>query len=63
MACCSPKQCREGGGIVDVATVVATGVNADGHRKILGVDVITTEDEAGWTAFLRKDADGTGSLL
>jgi len=38
---------------VNVATVVATGVNADGHREILGVDVITTEDGAGWTAFLR----------
>jgi len=44
---------REGGRIVNVATVVATGVNADGHREILGVDVITTEDGAGWTAFLR----------
>ena len=29
------------------------GVNADGHREILGLDVITTEDGAGWTAFLR----------
>jgi transposase-like protein len=28
-------------------------VNADGHREVLGVDVITTEDGAGWTAFLR----------
>jgi putative transposase len=33
--------------------VVATGVNADGHREILGVDVVTSEDGAGWTAFLR----------
>ena len=47
------QKCREGGRIVNVATVVATGVNADGHREILGVDVITTEDGAGWTAFLR----------
>ena len=36
-----------------MAVVVATGVNADGHREILGVDLITTEDGAGWTAFLR----------
>jgi transposase-like protein len=47
------QKCREGGRIVNVATVIATGVNADGHREILGLDVITTEDGAGWTAFLR----------
>jgi len=47
------QKCREGGRIVNVATVVATGVNADGQREILGVAVITTEDGAGWTAFLR----------
>jgi transposase-like protein len=28
-------------------------VNADGHREILGVDVLTSEDGAGWTSFLR----------
>jgi len=43
----------EGGRIVNVAVVIATGVNNDGHREILGVDVITTEDGAGWLAFLR----------
>ncbi len=47
------QKCREGGRIVNVATVVATGVNADGHREILGLDVVTAEDGAGWTAFLR----------
>ena len=46
-------KCRETGRIVNVAGVVATGVNADGHREILGVDVLTSEDGAGWTAFLR----------
>jgi transposase-like protein len=44
---------REGGRVVSVATVIATGVNADGHREVLGLDVFTTEDGAGWTAFLR----------
>jgi transposase-like protein len=44
---------REGGRVVSLATVIATGVNADGHREILGVDVISAEDGAGWTAFLR----------
>jgi transposase-like protein len=47
-------KCREHGRIVNIAAVVATGVNAEGHREILGVDVLTTEDGAGWTAFLRN---------
>jgi putative transposase len=47
------QKVREGGRIVNVAVVLATGVNSDGHREILGVDIITTEDGAGWTAFLR----------
>ena len=47
------QKVREGGRIVNVAVVTATGVNNDGHREILGVDVITTEDGAGWLAFLR----------
>jgi putative transposase len=47
------QKVREGGRIVNVAVVVATGVSADGHREILGLDLITTEDGAGWTAFLR----------
>ena len=47
------QRCREGGRIVNVATVIATGVNADGRREVLGVDVITTEDGAGWLASLR----------
>ncbi len=47
------QRCREGGRVVNVATVIATGVNAEGHREILGVDVFTSEDGAGWTAFLR----------
>jgi putative transposase len=47
------QKVREGGRIVNVVAVVATGVNADGYREILGVDVFTSEDGAGWTAFLR----------
>jgi hypothetical protein len=47
------QRVREGGRIINVACVVAVGVNADGHREVLGLDVITTEDGAGWTAFLR----------
>jgi len=48
------QRCREGGRVVNVVIVIATGVNAEGHREILGVDVFTSEDEAGWTAFLRS---------
>lgn len=44
---------REGGRIVNLAAVVATAVAADGHREILGLDPVTSEDGAGWTAFLR----------
>jgi putative transposase len=38
---------------VNVATVIATGVSAEGHREILGVDMLTDEDGAAWTAFPR----------
>jgi putative transposase len=44
---------REGGRVVLVHVLTATGVNADGHREILGVDVTTGEDGAGWLAFFR----------
>ena len=47
------QRCREGGRVVNVATVTAIGVNAQGYREVLGCDVITSEDGAGWTAFLR----------
>ncbi|MGR6975076.1 transposase [Streptomyces cynarae] len=33
---------------------MAVGVNADGHPEILGIDVATAEDGAGWLAFLRS---------
>src|SRR5437773_5018363 len=45
---------REGGRIAQPSSVIATAVNADGHREILGLDVLTSEDGAGWTAFLRE---------
>ena len=46
-------KCREGGRIANVATAVATGVNSEGRREVLGVDVFTCEDGAAWMAFLR----------
>jgi transposase-like protein len=44
---------REGGRVVAVHALVATGVNADGHREILGLQVTSAEDGAGWLAFFR----------
>lgn len=44
---------REAGRVVNVTAVVAIAVNDDGYREILGIDVITSEDGAGWLAFLR----------
>ncbi|MFC5103949.1 IS256 family transposase [Kibdelosporangium philippinense] len=44
---------RENGRIVNVHALIATGVNNDGHREVLGLDVASQEDGAGWLAFLR----------
>jgi transposase-like protein len=44
---------REGGRVVATHVLVATGVNADGHREILGVQVTSAEDGAGWLGFFR----------
>ncbi len=44
---------REGGRVVKVAVLVATGVNADGYREILGLQVTSTEDGVGWLSFFR----------
>jgi putative transposase len=45
---------RENGRIVSVAVIVAVGVNADGRREVLGMDIGPSEAETFWTAFLRK---------
>jgi putative transposase len=50
---------REGGRVVNVHALLAAGVNADGHREILGVQVTSAEDAAGWLAFFR-DLTGRG---
>ena len=48
------QKVREGGRIVNVSVVVVTGVNAQGQREVLGVDVGTSEDGAFWLSFLRS---------
>jgi transposase-like protein len=45
---------RRGGRIVSVAVIIAVGVNGDGRREVLGLEVGTSEAEPVWTAFLRK---------
>jgi transposase-like protein len=45
---------RSQGRIISVAVIVAVGVNSDGRREILGMDVGASEAETLWTAFLRK---------
>ena len=59
------QKVREGGRTVNVHCLIATGVNADGCREILGIDVTSSEDGAGWLAFLRaaprRPAPGTAA--
>ena len=45
---------RQNGRIVSVAVIVAVGVNADGRREVLGMDIGVSEAETFWTEFLRK---------
>jgi Transposase, Mutator family len=47
------QKVREGGRTVNVHCLIATGVNGGGQREILGIDVTSSEDGAGWLAFLR----------
>ena len=42
---------REGGRVVSCAVPVATGVNNDGHREVLGVRVSTSETAPAWKEF------------
>ena len=56
---------RDGGQVVSKAIVIATGLRADGHREVLGVDVGDSENETFWTEFLRglKDRKLSGVRL
>ncbi len=42
---------REHGRVVNAAVLVATGVNHDGHREVLGVKVVTSETKEAWNVF------------
>ena len=45
---------RRGGRIVSVAVIIAVGVNTDGRRDVLGMEIVKSEAESIWTEFLRK---------
>jgi putative transposase len=42
---------RENGRVVNAVVLVATGVNGDGHREVLGVRVATSETKEAWNVF------------
>lgn len=48
---------RENRHVVSKAIVIATGLRADGHREVLGVDVGDSENEMFWREFLTGLAD------
>jgi putative transposase len=48
------QKVREAGRIVNVSVVVATAVNGEGKREVVGIDVGTSEDGAFWLQFLRS---------
>jgi putative transposase len=45
---------RQATRVVSAAVIVAVGVNSDGRREVLGLDIGPSEAETFWTAFLRK---------
>ena len=54
---------REAGRTVNVHALLATGVNADGYREILGLHITSAEDGAGWLGFFRDlTARGLGGV-
>lgn len=42
---------REGGRVVNTVVLIATGVNGDGRREVLGLQTATAETGSAWNAF------------
>lgn len=42
---------REDGRVINAVVLVATGVNGDGHREVLGCTVTTSETKEAWNVF------------
>src|SRR5260370_815796 len=40
--------------VESMAVVIATGVNLEGRREVLGFDVVPSESEEGWSAFFKN---------
>lgn len=54
---------REGGVVINAVVLVATGVNADGRREVLGLRVTTLESSApGSASFAVLIARGLGGV-
>lgn len=47
------EKVREGGSVIDVAVLVAIGVDESGHRQVLGTSVALSEQEVHWRTFLQ----------
>lgn len=56
---------REGGRVINAAALLATGQNADSHREVLGLRVVTSETGPAWNKFFADliDRDLTGVRL
>ena len=50
----SYEKVRDNGCVVDCAVLVATGVNEQGHRLLLGISVLLSEHEVHWRTFLES---------
>jgi transposase-like protein len=48
------EKIREDGSVGNQAAILAIGVNELGHREILGLMIMPTEDEESWKLFLRS---------
>ena len=54
---------REGGRVVKTSVLIATGVNNDGYRELLGMQVATSESVESWTGFFQDlKARGLGDV-
>ena len=48
------EKVRQDGQVRDVAVLIASGVDPDGHRKVLGVSLSMSEQEVHWRTFLES---------
>jgi transposase-like protein len=51
------EKVRQGGQVLDAAVLIACGVDAQGHRDVLGCSVSLSEAEVHWRAFLGELKD------